>query len=906
MIPQILELKNFLSYGQNIQRIDFRNYSLICLSGKNGHGKSALLDAVTWALWGQARKITGAAKADEGLLRLGQTDMMVSLEFLFSGRTYRVRREFTKVYGKPLADLDFEIFDEANNKFISLTDKTIRLTQAKIEQLVGLDYGTFVNSAFLRQGQSNEFSKKSAKDRKQIIATILGLGKYDALQHQALEKVKKFSEIKSGIVLLQDQYAKDIATEQELCQKLAQAQTSLGIVNQQVDVAHKQLQDQRNLFATYQLTKTNITTTLNDLVLQEKRYTESVLTLKKWVGEWRQSHVLMLQVPDLDKLIEEQKQLLSEEQRLLGFQQKNVMLQEQLLDLKQKHQKRYVDIKNTLESSITQQQRQMQRLELEVQHHQTKILANDQARKNIVLKINELQATQATIEKSYARYKEFNEHFAFTRHQFEKRRAYYNNLMQRGNWIKNELKEIELKLQTVNDHSNPACPLCEQLLTIKRKQFLAQQLQEQQKLFHRKMLRVSNIIKKLKDLLLIQHEQMQMLNKQDEDFKQQEQALQTTKQKIYEFEQELVKLGQEQLHITQYGSDLAKNLLGEQKKLEELTQSVENVLANDQQLSSLMQQLQVVEQERQTMIVDQAMLKKIQEQLSRVTSYINQLSNIQYTMNMQQDRKAAVRTLCAELKQLKKNIAERKQYLQQFQHIDHDEKMLEANINNMTNEVMLLVKQKEELLQSIGSLEFEYARLQKVKAEYQIKIDQLKSIDQEIEDYQFIASAMSKNGIQALLIEEAIPEIEQEANALLVRLTDNQAQVFIESLRDLKSGGVRETLDIQIADAAGMRPYEMYSGGEAFRVDFAIRIAIAKLLARRAGTALQTLIIDEGFGSQDEDGLNHMMDCLHAIGSDFSKIIIVSHLTDFKHNFPVHFVVEKGPGGSVVRIEERG
>ena len=59
-----------------------------------------------------------------------------------------------------------------------------------------------------------------------------------------------------------------------------------------------------------------------------------------------------------------------------------------------------------------------------------------------------------------------------------------------------------------------------------------------------------------------------------------------------------------------------------------------------------------------------------------------------------------------------------------------------------------------------------------------------------------------------------------------------------------------ETLDIVVTDEGDTRPYELFSGGEAFRVDFAIRIAISKLLTRRAGTRLQFLVIDEGFGSQ--------------------------------------------------------
>ena len=186
MIPRILELKNFLSYGDQLQQVDFKDYNLICLSGKNGNGKSALLDAMTWALWGQARKVSGASKADEVLLRLGQSRMMVSLEFSLGDRTYRVRREFAKLQNKPYAALDFEIFDEIAQRFVSLTDKTIRITQAKIETVIGLDFETFINTAFLRQGQSNEFSKKSAKERKQILCTILGLAQYDQLQQNNL------------------------------------------------------------------------------------------------------------------------------------------------------------------------------------------------------------------------------------------------------------------------------------------------------------------------------------------------------------------------------------------------------------------------------------------------------------------------------------------------------------------------------------------------------------------------------------------------------------------------------------------------------------------------------------------------------------------------------------------------
>ena len=83
----------------------------------------------------------------------------------------------------------------------------------------------------------------------------------------------------------------------------------------------------------------------------------------------------------------------------------------------------------------------------------------------------------------------------------------------------------------------------------------------------------------------------------------------------------------------------------------------------------------------------------------------------------------------------------------------------------------------------------------------------------ERDDYKIVASALGKDGIQALLIESVIPEIESEANQLLAQLSDQNAQIFIESVRDLKSGGAKETLDIKISDNAGIRPYELLFWG---------------------------------------------------------------------------------------------
>ncbi len=100
----------------------------------------------------------------------------------------------------------------------------------------------------------------------------------------------------------------------------------------------------------------------------------------------------------------------------------------------------------------------------------------------------------------------------------------------------------------------------------------------------------------------------------------------------------------------------------------------------------------------------------------------------------------------------------------------------------------------------------------------------------------------------------------------------------------------------------GERPYEMYSGGEAFRVNFAIRLAISKLLTHRAGAKLQFLVIDEGFGSQDAPGRARLVEAIDAIQNDFEKILIITHIEELEEEFPVRVEVSKTSTGSTFEV----
>jgi len=169
---------------------------------------------------------------------------------------------------------------------------------------------------------------------------------------------------------------------------------------------------------------------------------------------------------------------------------------------------------------------------------------------------------------------------------------------------------------------------------------------------------------------------------------------------------------------------------------------------------------------------------------------------------------------------------------------------------------------------------------------------------EEVAAFDELRLAFGKKGIPAMIIEAAIPEIEFEANQILARMTDGRMHVRFDTQRETLKGDTVETLDINIADELGTRPYDLFSGGEAFRVDFAIRIALSKLLARRAGAQLQLLVIDEGFGTQDAEGRERLVQAITSIQDDFARILVITHIEELKDAFPVRIEVTKTAAGS--------
>src|SRR5436190_2998363 len=183
MIPLSLNLRNFMSYTDVHEPLCFDGIHVAVLAGDNGHGKSALLDAITWALWGRAR-----ARSVDELIHSGASEMEVEFEFMLDEHQYRVIRKRQRRGKSGFSDLQFAVLSDHGYK--TLTERSVAETERLIERTLRMSYETFTNSSFIQQGRADSFTTNSPAERKRILAEILELGFYDELEARAKERFK--------------------------------------------------------------------------------------------------------------------------------------------------------------------------------------------------------------------------------------------------------------------------------------------------------------------------------------------------------------------------------------------------------------------------------------------------------------------------------------------------------------------------------------------------------------------------------------------------------------------------------------------------------------------------------------------------------------------------------------------
>ncbi len=876
MIPHKLRLQNFMCYREE-QSLDFSGIHLACLAGDNGHGKSALLDAVTWALWGQAR-----ARRDDELVTLGETEMWVEFEFGMAGLRYRIWRQRSS-QGRGRSDLHFYVWNSAagieplgglgvrpakastpelhseNGEWQLLDEGGLRERQAQIIRVLRMDYETFTNSAFLLQGRADSFTVKTASERKQILADILGLGRYDQYEARAKEEV---TACKNQAARLEGELAaidRDLdrraehearlrstrvaATEAAQALHAAEAEQARGrLVLQERRAQRRQLEDLRGRLARAERDlkagRDELKTAADRLAGIEGVLAQRVEIEAGWAAlqaareEERVWGQRLIQHTQISERVARAR--MAVEQVRLGLESDRRRLSE-----------RHEESGRKVAAGVKQAE-----VLAEVQHVLAELAVQQTRRAALAAEVREVAEWAAALQADNQR-------------------------------LKAAGQLIDEKVALLSEAADARCPLCGQPLGEDHRDRVIADLNAEKdglaERWHANQVELKTLAGRKAALEAEDAELVRVLRVWDARQRQAAQAESVVAEGEAAAEEQARLFGQiAELAGRLAAGNYAADERGALASLEAELVGVGYEGAGHEAIRARLAEIEPFAARYQRQLLPA--LDGVDEARGRVGTLVAQVARRAAELVDDQAEAARLTTLLADLPQLEAVLAQADAQVERAAQAERRARQEEGAAMQRLDALAALAAQRVQRL----------AELDQVNAELGI--------------YNELREAFGKRGLQAMIIESAIPEVEVEANQLLNRMTEGRMSLRLETQREKVTGGVAETLDILISDELGARAYEMYSGGESFRANLALRIAISKLLARRAGAQLQTLVIDEGFGSQDTQGRALLVEAINSIQHDFERIIVITHIEELKDLFPARIDVVKTASGSRVSI----
>ena len=851
MNPYRLRLSGFLSYNEPVE-LDFSLFELACISGQNGAGKSSLLDAMTWALFGQARR------RDDALINTHASAAEVVFDFFYEGSLYRIQRSKPR---DKTSILEFFVRDNDGN-WKTLTEHSLRETETRIQSTLHMDYETFTNASFFLQGKADQFAQQRPADRKRILASILGLEVWEVYRERAVEMRKQIETEQANINGQLEEIEGELKEEAARKARLAQLEDSLASASALRKTQEILLENLHRLAASVAEQRRLVEVLLGQEKAACQRLEDSREKLVSRKEECLAIREQLGRAAEIEAAYQDwqetRRQLEHWEGVAANFRQHEAQRAAPLMAI-ETERVRFVQERTGLQA----QQRQVQELETSLPVFQSQLVSGR----------DQLIETKTRLEQRPFLDKKLLE--------IQETRA---DARAANDVLKREMSELKERIERLREVSGATCPLC------------GQPLSPDDRLRH------------LTEL------ELQGKDKGD----------------LYRFNQELVRQSEVQLQMVK--KELAE--LGQLEIIFRTRQREVDQLADRvSQVQQTIQNWQTGDAVRLQTLIDmldqQNYALPARADLARIDAILKDLGYDTAAHDAVRRAEQAGRTSEQHLRQLEANRA-------RLEPLEREIPALEQQVEKYTVEAE---KQGQDLQSARAKYEEEAARLpdlDKVEAETinlreqenrlrtdlggaVQKVEVLKNlrqrskgltarlgeIKQQVARLKVLERAFGKDGVPALLIEQALPEIETQANDLLDRLTNGEMSVRFATQKDYKDKNrddKKETLDILISDSAGTREYELFSGGEAFRVNFAIRLALSQVLAKRAGARLQMLVIDEGFGSQDVEGRQRLIEAINQVQHDFARVLVITHLEELKDVFPARIEVEKTINGSQLKV----
>lgn len=914
MRPLKLTIAGFGPYA-GAQELDFEalgTSGLYLIAGDTGAGKTTIFDAITFALFGEASG--GSRKSDMLRSKYARAEdpTYVELTFTYGGQTYTVRRnpayERAKTRGvgttSQLADAQLTLPDG------SVVTKLKDVNRA-VQEIIGLSREQFAQVCMISQGDFRRLLEADTETRKKIFKDIFETGLYSDLQTRLKDEVsaldgqmtearRSIRQYTEGMVCAdnsdfnaQVQKAKTdglpTAELTELFENLLSEDKTLETkLDEQVSAAEdaiKALEKQKEAVEAYRQTKEN----LDKLSKTEQTQTaawetakaalEAAKTEKDKTQPELTEHLgkLRNQLPSYDELDEKNKALQGKEKLLKIEQQKRDEAEKQKATLAEELSA-FKDEQAKLKDS------DKEKAELDAQLKQC--TDRKSALETLLTDFKSLRAEQKTLADSQEKYSALAAEMDKQHQEFER--------MQRA------FLDAQAGILAKDLHAGISCPVCGALEHPHPAELPAHAPTEDE---------VKQAKETYEKAQAAAAEASTAAAAQAATVDTKQDALRQKRQDLLSdtSEEQAETAAREQLHDCETQIDelnakietAEKNIL-RKSELDEKIPKIEDARKTaEDNWNDADKQLGVLQAEHKTLTVRIAELKQSLA-LPDKTSAEQKISELQKQSDaLEQALTAALEQEKASLNALTATRAAIEQLQKQL------ETGADGDLDKLSAQLDAQKKQKKELEEQRQSVHTRIEVNGRAHDGIDKKRDELEDLEQKYVWVNALAKTAAGNlqgkakiDLETYVQTTYFDRILERANLRLQKMSGGQYDLKRRrNADDLKS---KSGLELDIIDHinATERSVNTLSGGEAFLASLALALGLSDEVQMSTGIHLDTLFVDEGFGSLDSEALSKAYQTLAGLTEGNRLVGIISHVAELKERIDRQIVVTKGPDGS--------
>lgn len=929
MILETITLQNFGPYRN--ETIDLRGITSGTVCGTNGAGKSSgFLDAPLWALFGKCRI------HPDKMITLGETDMSVSLVFRLDQR-YRVTRTRSIRTKAGKSDLHFHV--QVGEGWAPVGGKSITDTQAAIERVTQASYDVCTSTNFLVQGQFDQVSKATPAQRKTLLSDILGVSRYAEYAVQSRMRGSRAEGELTRLIVEIDELHQDAERHGAAVAALQDAERNYQAIQARV-------QEEEAKQRTRQTQKATIEGTLAAMPADQSADLEA------------RARDLAEACVGLEKIRADQSAMMGCEPTLVMAEQELALLNQKLADLKAQRlnlgerchaldteYQELQDRQTSLQVRENHAQHSKAALEVELRSLNERIQEYEQViegahdRASTVQHLQNLEtsrtALSAALEKTNQviealdqRIHEAQASVSDAKTQWEgAKRDVQSTTQQIGQWVaqyQNETKALAEQIEQAERKTNllqtvpcsvdlqRKCGFTKDAITTQEvelpalKQKLSQRTRGTENIERLAPYDITPLLHAQEDLSARLNQATMWLEKFQTD-RAEEKRIRDQRQTDLKAMDQSITDARKTLPDAAYLEKAHADLPGLKTAVREKEEAFLNLVANLVVLAQSIAGIPVAEKKEER-AAGLRTLHELDAQIDQVDTRVTNLRHAVTNRPAVDHAKAALPATIKELEvktgELEKakialheeqaRVAKRDELMQQVSSLSRDMAIGTTSLSVMADSLQSFVQEKAECQAVINRTSHAEIRLRELCKQR----DVLKT---DIQDYAWLTEAYKRTPI--LMLENAIPVLEDEANRILDKISASGMRLRIETQKALKSKDeLVDTVDIVVRDRVGERPYEAFSGGERMRLDLALRLSLSKLIATRSGAKIQTLIIDEAFAPLDDDGISRMRSCLAFLEQAYPLVLVITHDDDLRDSLGAQIVVAPGADGSTVAI----